>query len=1195
MGLPLGPNPPPPPPPPIITTTSPTTTTTTTTTIGMVGSTIRKPSPPSSQYFSLPPSKCTRSSLSGRNRKGVRSETGPVNFQVMDLNVRSLRVTKGGDQMEASRFSKIDTLLRSYIAKNDQSPFIAFLQETWLDPTIDYQHSPAPLVPESYATLISHREDPSGQIKGRGLMIIVHPGLLDLLSPRGGPAASLTLIDHVTTPTFEFLAASLGNIYVASVYIKITKQSPDYDDLVDMLFSLRPPRCQHVILGGDFNYDRLWGGCHALFKEMGVSSVVTANRKTIPCTHYRGRVLDHVLISKGVVVNSVTATPMHHVTDHFLITLKVTLTGSPNGSLNSKTNPNPNPTPNEDPNGDTDPNPSLLARPAPPPDRFPISKLKKHMRNYRTVQIHLNRKDNKPYYKIPPQVMALKAKVDAVEARIEVGVNNLLGDGPEDLEALNRGLLEVGVSVFGKSGKQRRLQRSYMYKSQVRKQQEVRSVWEKKLHRARKRNRQHDIEVAQAELKKADKRWAASRRAAQNEQWDDFIRKVTSGKLSEFYSVFQRVRMSKPPKTPTTHLDPQKTLDFFKSLYANPNSAASIAASIPTYVRKEEEKEEKEEKYQGANPGDGQSVDAQREDPGEPESDATWVSQGEVMRACKQMKASCSGSDGVPPELLTHLSKDIASILASTFTKCLREGLSAGLRHGVITLLAKTTPPSKDPAKYRPITLLPACVRLLLRVVDNKLRDYIKDHPELLSIPNEQGGFMPDRNTHLQAFLLLLLRDSIRHKKLALFVAFLDIEKAFDTIDHVQLLEVMRQIGIPEELVQAIHRLLPFFNLEVMGAMFPQQQGTFQGSPLSPLLCVLFLMDLILYINGNKVSAFHGTQLPWSRAEVTDLLTTMLKILLFADDIAILASSPEQLQVALDLMALWAEKRGLRWGHAKCKVMRLCRLPSDRTTREQLAKTVKMRLQGHVLEWVSEFPYLGMHIAEAPEYRCRIPLHIPVKEHKIQGLCIALLKMFPTSARCTRVAPLAARLGVLQVIHAKFLYQSPLLDIDYQILDRKVNRCLRRLCGLPFCTPSVFIHAELGVWPSRFYAHQRALLFLYRLRWKYWTKEGFKTWFDNPNDARIPPLSPRLEWCPNASGPNGLLGASWPASAISWRNISCHGDIWIARRRIGSSESAMPSRRRLSRSARKPLLRISTTIPCSSSPMPTGARGSSMS
>ena len=81
-------------------------------------------------------------------------------------------------------------------------------------------------------------------------MIIVHPDLLVLLSPQGGPAASLTLIDHVTTPTFEFLAASLGNIYVASIYIKITNQSPDYDDLVDALFSLCPPSMPTCDPGG---------------------------------------------------------------------------------------------------------------------------------------------------------------------------------------------------------------------------------------------------------------------------------------------------------------------------------------------------------------------------------------------------------------------------------------------------------------------------------------------------------------------------------------------------------------------------------------------------------------------------------------------------------------------------------------------------------------------------------------------------------------------------------------------------------------------------------------------------------------------------------------------------------------------------------------------------------------------------------
>jgi hypothetical protein len=725
------------------------------------------------------------------------------------------------------------------------------------------------------------------------------------------------------------------------------------------------------------------------------------------------------------------------------------------------------------------------------------------MRNYRTVQIHEKKADKNPLHKIPPHVEALQAMVDEVEDQLKEGIDQLEEKKPTDLDAFNRGLLEVGVSVFGKSRTKGRLQRSYMYKSKVRKQQQARGVWEKRLDRARKRNRIDDIALAKEELKKADKNWIATRRNAQREQWDDFITKVTNGKLSDFYSMFQRVRMKKPPRTPTTHLDPTKTANFFSSLYASHESAKAVIDSLPVYVEEEAG-----------------------------EDDATRVSVKEVKRACKQLKASCSGADGVPPELLSHLCPSIQEVLADMFTKCLREGLPAGLRHGLITLLAKTSPPSKDPAKYRPITLLPACVRLLLRVVDNKLRDFIKDNPQIISIPNEQGGFMPNRNTHLQAFLLLLLRDFTRHKKQALYVAFLDVEKAFDTIDHMQLLDVLRKIGIPEDLVHVIHRLLPSFNLEVMGALFQQEQGTFQGSPLSPLLCVLFLMDLILYINGDEASAFHGIQLPWDATK--EELLAMLKILLFADDIAILASTPEQLQKALDLMALWAKRRGLRWGHAKCKVLRLCRQPSDKTTREELAKRSKMQLDGHVLDWVSEFTYLGMMVLEAPEYGRCLPNHLPTDENKIRGLCIALHRMFPSTARCTRVAPLAARLGVLQVVHAKFLYPTALLDIDYKRLDVQTNRLLRRLCGLPLCSPSVLIHADLGVWPSRYYAHQRALNFLGRARWAYWTKDGFQQWFDDAEPGAIPKcLLPK--WA--TRGVLARFGCILKRYGLSWNDL----------------------------------------------------------
>jgi len=264
--------------------------------------------------------------------------------------------------------------------------------------------------------------------------------------------------------------------------------------------------------------------------------------------------------------------------------------------------------------------------------------------------------------------MALKDKVDAVEAKLGAGVGKLLSGEPADLEALNTGLLQVGVSVFGKSGKKKRLQRSYVYR-----QQEARSVWEKKLNQARKRKREHDVEVAKAKLKEADKKWVASRRAAQREQRVDFIGKVTSGKFSDFYSVFQRVRTSKPPRTPTTHLDPEKIVQFFTSLYANPVSAATTAESVPLYVRAEEEKEGKDSgsaKKEGRDEeGDGVSAPTLSEQSVEPKGgDATLVSTPEVVKAFKQMKASCSGKDGVPPDLLIHLSEDVAPVLASLFT-----------------------------------------------------------------------------------------------------------------------------------------------------------------------------------------------------------------------------------------------------------------------------------------------------------------------------------------------------------------------------------------------------------------------------------------------------------------------------------------------------------------------------------------------
>lgn len=396
---------------------------------------------------------------------------------------------------------------------------------------------------------------------------------------------------------------------------------------------------------------------------------------------------------------------------------------------------------------------------------------------------------------------------------------------------------------------------------------------------------------------------------------------------------------------------------------------------------------------------------------------------------------------------------------------------------------------------YRPITLLPASLRLLLKVVDMKFRSLIEDGS--LPIPIEQGGFLKKRNTALQAFLLKVLRDHARKQGRALYVAFLDLYKAFDTISHVQLLEVLRSLNIPPALVDVVHRLLPGFYLSLYGVEFLQEGGTFQGGPLSPLLCVLFLVDLILYLNGDSGSAFHGVAVPWDPT----VIQAAIKLLLFADDIVLLATTIDQLQLALDLVLAWAARRQLILSIPKCEVMRLSRSRADRRPNAILPPVF---ISGHPLSWVLEKKYLGFMMYAAPDppnkYRTKVPLD-PKDVRKLTG---SFFPIFRSSSRQPQLAPKAVIRGIHQVIHFKFLYPTCLIDTDYNVLDVQVHRCLRFLFGVPHCSSTTLLAADLGIWPSIYYAHERSLMFLWSLRHDYWTKDVFSSWMPTPDAT--PPL-----------------------------------------------------------------------------------------
>ena len=70
-----------------------------------------------------------------------------------------------------------------------------------------------------------------------------------------------------------------------------------------------------------------------------------------------------------------------------------------------------------------------------------------------------------------------------------------------------------------------------------------------------------------------------------------------------------------------------------------------------------------------------------------------------------------------------------------------------------------------------------------------------------------KGGFRRGRRTEDNLFMPERLIDMVKGRKEEIFVAFLDMEKAYDQVNRKKLFEVMRCYGMHEKLVRLIERI----------------------------------------------------------------------------------------------------------------------------------------------------------------------------------------------------------------------------------------------------------------------------------------------------------------------------------------------------------------------------------------------------
>ena len=146
-----------------------------------------------------------------------------------------------------------------------------------------------------------------------------------------------------------------------------------------------------------------------------------------------------------------------------------------------------------------------------------------------------------------------------------------------------------------------------------------------------------------------------------------------------------------------------------------------------------------------------------------------------------------------------------------------------------------------------------------------------------------------------------------------LYIVFVDLKRCLDTIYRNGLWFKLHRAGIQGKFLRIIGDMYSKVKSCVKqcssySEYFQYAVGLRQGEVMSPLLFSLFIDDLEMFLQDNIECSLN----------IDDIV---LILLLFADDMAILAKTPEDLQTSLDLLHTYCTNWGLEVNTTNTKIM----------------------------------------------------------------------------------------------------------------------------------------------------------------------------------------------------------------------------------------------------------------------------------
>ncbi|CAF3715602.1 unnamed protein product [Rotaria socialis] len=345
----------------------------------------------------------------------------------------------------------------------------------------------------------------------------------------------------------------------------------------------------------------------------------------------------------------------------------------------------------------------------------------------------------------------------------------------------------------------------------------------------------------------------------------------------------------------------------------------------------------------------------------------------EVQCAIKQMKnGKAPGNDGISIDVIKAGGLPMAKWLHEIFVDIWEnEIMIKDWTTAILIRLYKNKGDKKICDNYRGISLLVVTSKIFSRIILNRVQGLLDK--QLLE---EQAGFRSNRSTIDQIFILKMIKEKSHNNNKPLHMCFIDIMKAYDSVDRTLLWQICRHYGLTDKIVQMLILLYQDTKAQVringeISDPFDINSGVQQGGIPS---CILFnvLFDFIMrrVIEQVKLLGITGIKMAYGSNDFfhpasDNYIDLEILLLLYADDLVMMCSNATDLELFIQCFEQVTQQFGLTMSVKKTCVMSLKQLQQDLITNKVIKdqeignQNLTITIRNEKIETVNDFRYLG--------------------------------------------------------------------------------------------------------------------------------------------------------------------------------------------------------------------------------------------